>query len=82
MHPDPSRHHVVADANEAMEQNLTSHEPAILTSYGLVGAILLFGGAGYLLDRWLETAPWFLVAGFATGILVGFFRLYRLVRRS
>ena len=67
---------------KSMEDNLTSNEPTIYASYGLIGAILFFGGVGYLLDRWLDTAPWLLLGGLGAGMLVGFVRLYGLVRRS
>ena len=82
MPTDPSRDRFLAGANESMEKNLSRSTPAILTSYALVGLILFFGAAGYLLDRWLGTAPWLLVAGFVAAIVIGFARLYRLVRRS
>jgi F0F1-type ATP synthase assembly protein I len=40
--------------------------------FTLVGAILLAGGAGYLLDHWLHTKPVFMLIlgglGFAAGI--------------
>jgi len=40
--------------------------------FTLVGAILLAGGAGYLLDRWLHTKPLFMLIlgglGFVAGI--------------
>jgi F0F1-type ATP synthase assembly protein I len=73
--------HVTADANESMERNLISNESTIFVSYGLVGAILLFAAAGYLLDRWLDSSPWLLLGGLLTGLAVGFFGLLRAVRR-
>ena len=45
----------------------------------MIGAILLLGGVGYLLDRWTETAPWFLLSGLFTGLIVGFYELARTV---
>jgi F0F1-type ATP synthase assembly protein I len=47
----------------------------IFASYGIVGAILLLGGAGYLADRWLETLPWFSLAGVSVGLCVAFYGL-------
>lgn len=82
MPKDPSRDRFLARANESMEENLSRNTPAILVSYGLIGAILLFGAAGYLLDRWLDTTPRLLLAGLVVGIVIGFVRLRRLVRRS
>ena len=73
--------HVIADANESMERNLIRNESTIFASYGLVGGILLFGAAGYLLDRWLDTSPWLLLIGALTAIAIGFFGLLRAVRR-
>ncbi len=35
-----NNNHVMADANESMERNLTRNESTIFASYGLVGAIL------------------------------------------
>jgi F0F1-type ATP synthase assembly protein I len=51
-------------------------------SYTLVGAIILLGGIGYAVDRWQGTAPWFLVAGLALGIIVGFYELIKTVWRG
>ena len=76
-----NKDHVTAGANEAMETNLSRNESTIFASYGLVGAILLFGAAGYLLDRWLDTSPWLLLAGLLTALAIGFFGLLRAVRR-
>ncbi len=53
----------------------------MFASYGLIGAIVLFGAAGYLLDRWLDSAPWFLLVGLATGVAIAFFGLVNAVRR-
>jgi F0F1-type ATP synthase assembly protein I len=79
--PNDAGRRFVADANESMERNLTRNESTILASYRLIGALLFLGGAGYLLDRWLETAPWLLLLGLTVGVGVGFVGLYRLVRR-
>ena len=47
-----------ARSNESMQGNVSRSEPAIGVSYGLVGALVVFGGLGYLLDGWLDTTPW------------------------
>jgi F0F1-type ATP synthase assembly protein I len=39
--------------------------------FTLVGAILLAGGAGYLLDRWLNTSPIFMIVLGALGFIAG-----------
>ena len=52
----------------------------MFASYGVIGAIVLFGGAGDLLDRWADSAPWFLLVGLATGVALSFFGLVKTVR--
>lgn len=69
------RRPLVAGANESLQGNLDRSEPAIFASYGLIGAIVLLGGGGYLLDRWLGTSPWLLLAGLITGLAAGFYGL-------
>jgi F0F1-type ATP synthase assembly protein I len=68
---DPGR----GGANKALQDNLDDSEPVFFASYGLIGAIVLLGALGYVVDRWLMTAPWMLVAGLAAGIVVGFYAL-------
>jgi ATP synthase protein I len=53
--------------------------PAAAAGYTLIGALLLLGGIGYALDRWLGTSPWCLVGGLILGIIVGFYELARTV---
>ena len=71
----------IAGANRSMEEILTRNERTIFASYRLVGAILLFGASGYLLDKWLMTTPGLFVLGLLTGVTVGFLGLFRLMRR-
>ena len=58
----------------------SNSERTMMTSYGLVGAVVCFGVAGYLLDRWLGTAPWLLLAGLIVGMVVGLLVVVQLVR--
>ena len=53
--------------------------PAAAAGYTLIGALLLLGGIGYALDRWLGTAPWCLLGGLVLGIIVGFYELAKTV---
>jgi F0F1-type ATP synthase assembly protein I len=69
------------DAVESMQGNLDRGEPSIVASFGLIGAIMLLGGAGFLDDRYLGTRPWCLLAGLIVGLLIGFYRLARVLRR-
>lgn len=36
-------------------------------------------GAGYILDRWLDTRPWFLILFALFGIVAGFVNLYHVM---
>lgn len=38
-------------------------------------------GAGWLLDRWLGTAPWLLVIGLILGAAAGFYEFVRLAMK-
>lgn len=41
-----------------------------------LAAILTWGGIGYLLDRWLGTDPWLLIAGLVLGNGLGIYLLW------
>ena len=51
--------------------------PAAAASYSLIGAVVLLGGAGYGLDRWLGTSPWCVLCGLLLGLVVGFYGLVK-----
>lgn len=58
-----------------------------LSTLGLsfVLAIVMGFGGGYLLDRWLGTAPWLTFLGFLVGIgaaIVNVYRVMQLANRS
>ncbi len=42
----------------------------------LVTATLVWGGIGWLLDRWLGTAPWLMSIGFVVGNACGIYLLW------
>jgi len=65
-----------------LQENLRRSGPAVAAGYTLIGAILLLGGAGYALDAWRGTSPWFLLSGLLLGIVVGFYELAKLVFRK
>ena len=65
---------------KALQDNFVRSGPAASASYGLVGALILFGGIGYALDRWRGTSPWFLLGGFVLGMVVGFYELVKAAR--
>lgn len=49
--------------------------------FSLVIAIVTFLFIGWLLDRWLKTSPWLLVAGIVFGAIVGFYQFIRMMSR-
>jgi F0F1-type ATP synthase assembly protein I len=71
-----------AEANRALQENLDRNQTGIFASYALIGAIVLFGGAGFLIDRWAGTSPWFLLLGLGAGMLIGFLQLLARARHS
>lgn len=44
-------------------------------------SVLGFLGIGWLLDRWLGTSPWLMVAGIIVGSIVGFYEFIRIVSK-
>jgi len=48
----------------------------------LVAATAIGAGGGWLLDRWLGTAPWCLTGGLLVGVAAGFLEIFRLVMRN
>ena len=72
----------LARSLQHLQDNMRRAGPAAAASYSLIGAILLLGGGGHLVDRWLGSAPWGLVAGLMLGLIVGFYELAKAVWRS
>ena len=72
----------LARSLQQLQDNIRRAGPAATASYSLIGAILLLGGAGHLLDRWQQTEPWGLLAGLLLGLLVGFYELAKTVLKS
>ncbi|MBI4477111.1 MAG: AtpZ/AtpI family protein, partial [Acidobacteria bacterium] len=64
---------------KALQDNIRRSGPAAVAGYTLIGAIVLLGGVGYVLDRWLATGPWFMFGGLILGVIVGFYELAKIV---
>ena len=71
----------MAAANEELQNDLDRNEHQIFASYGLVGAILIFGALGYFVDRMSGSSPTYVIIGLVVGIAVGFYSLVKTVRR-
>jgi F0F1-type ATP synthase assembly protein I len=77
--PDDDRGRRIARSLGSFQDTVRKAGPAASAGYGLIGALLLCGGGGYAIDRWLGTEPWGLVGGLILGIIVGFYGLAKTV---
>ena len=55
---------------------------AYAAAFSLFAAVVMFCGLGWLLDRWLGTAPWFLGGGLVVGSALGLLEFIRLSSRT
>ncbi len=75
--PDESDH--LARSFRYLQESVRKSGPAAAASYSLIGAIILLGGIGYVIDEWRGTSPWFLLGGLLLGMIVGFYELAKAV---
>ena len=75
----PDQKHSMSPSLKGLQETMVSSGPAAGASYTLIGAIILLGGIGYAVDRWLGDSHWFLFGGLALGLIVGFYELARTV---
>lgn len=72
-----------ADAVAGRRQRRAATGPglgfALRIGVELVAALIVGGGIGFMLDRWLGTAPWLLVVFFLLGAGAGFVNVYRVM---
>jgi len=66
---------------------MTNSEQSKLTAAMAAGGIVtsnIAGGVilGYLLDRWLNTSPWLLMAGVVLGLVGALIGIYKVSSRS
>jgi F0F1-type ATP synthase assembly protein I len=66
---------------KALQSNVQRSGPAASVSYTLIGAIILLGGIGYVIDSWQGTSPWGLLGGLVLGLIVGFYELAKTLWR-
>jgi F0F1-type ATP synthase assembly protein I len=69
-------------ATKSLQENVSGAGSVAAASYTLIGAIILLGGLGYLVDSWRGTSPWFLLTGLILGMVVGFWELIKTVSRK
>jgi F0F1-type ATP synthase assembly protein I len=82
MTDDKDRDSLLVRSTRALQNNAEQAGPAAGASYTLIGAIILFGGIGYAIDRWRGSSPGFLVGGLLLGIVVGMYELAKTVFRK
>jgi ATP synthase protein I len=65
------------------EQGETNRKSGIAYAAGLTMffSVVSLTGVGWLLDRWLGTTPWLLVAGVVMGAIAGFYQFVRLASK-
>lgn len=61
----------------ALRMPTTGFGMAFRIGVEMVAALIVGLGIGLLLDRWLDTAPWFLVLFFFLGAAAGILNVYR-----
>ncbi len=54
---------------------------AYAAAINLFASVVSLAGLGWLLDRWVETAPWLLVTGIVLGAVVGFYQFVRITSK-
>ena len=76
----------LASANRPSENGSDSRQAARASAFArgfrlsteLVAGVLVGAGLGWLLDRWLGTGPWLMVAGIVLGSILGLYEFIRL----
>ena len=68
------------DDNEEASVNRKS-SMAYAAALSLFFSVVTLLGLGWLLDRWLGTSPWLLVAGIVLGSVLGLYEFIRLTSR-
>ena len=63
------------------DQEETNRKSGIAYALTLFASVISLCGIGWLLDRWLGTKPWLLVAGIVLGAVAGFYQFIRLTAK-
>ncbi len=67
----------MTDPEEEKEEVNRRSGAAYAAAFSLFACVISGMIAGWLLDRWLKTSPWLLVAGIVLGAAAGFYELVR-----
>ena len=79
MQTDHRPHPRPAAPDTSLQDELGARERPMSVSYGIVGAILVLGAIGFILDRILESTPWLMLGGLFLGLAIGFYSLRRFI---
>lgn len=76
--------------DDSPEDDQSERDPKLIRAVDLMRLLNFgwyFGGCvvvglvgGLLLDRWLDTKPWFLLGGLLLGTVAGFYGMYKMLR--
>lgn len=79
--PLPTDENRSTKAKRSWQSDLAQWSPSLGFGIQLAGSMLVYVLAGYLLDRWLDTAPWFILIGSAIGMVAFFMQVARMSRK-
>lgn len=66
--------------NKHWQSGLREASPYLTIGIQLAGTMILYVGLGYLVDRWLDTKPAFLIVGSVVGMIAFFIQLLRVAK--
>ena len=79
MIPQEDKENFTVSTFRRMSELVRQSSPYIGAVYVQMGAIVLLGGIGYMLDRWRDSFPLYFVIGIGVGIVVGLYELAKLM---
>ena len=79
---DASRNRSSGSLGSDYSRGMNQASRGLAVAFGFVGVVLVFFGAGRLLDGWLGTEPWLLVVGSIVGWVLGVVVVYYTSQRS
>ena len=69
-------------ANKADQEENRKSGFAYAAGIALFASVVTFCAAGWLLDKWLGTQPWFLIGGIVLGSAAGLYQFVRLSSKT